>query len=291
VSTALPWWEVDMRVLGIAGTALVAIAVCSGTGADAAAAAPADDRNCSDFSSQKAAQDYFLARGGPDSDPDSLDSDGNGVACESLPCPCSKSKDPDGPGGSVQTIEAKTLKVFSGNTLRVRAFGARRPFYTVRLLGLDTPRPALGERKAHCGGVEATASLARLSFKHLRDSDGDGFFDGHGSRERRVTLTTDASRPLFDKGGRLLAYARVRGGGDLAAAQLSRGWARFAAPGRSLTAERRYKRAEQRARTARRGVWRACGGDFHRSASRRRAPATSDQARRSWSSATSAAPE
>lgn len=255
-----------MRVLGMATAALVAMAVCGGTEADVAAAAPADDRNCSDFSSQKAAQDYFLARGGPDSDPDSLDSDGNGVACESLPCPCNKSKDPGGPGESAQTIEAKTLKVFSGNTLRVRAFGARRPFYTVRLLGLDTPRAAVGGRRAHCGGTQATASLARLSFKHLRDSDGDGFFDGHGSRERRVTLTTDASQPLFDKGGRLLAYARVRGGADLAAAQLSRGWARFASAAESLTTERRYRRAEKRARTARRGVWRECGGDFHRPA-------------------------
>ncbi len=255
-----------MRALGIAGAALAALALGGGMGAEAAVAAPADDRNCSDFSSQKAAQEYFLQRGGPNEDPDSLDSDGNGVACESLPCPCSRRRNPDGGGGSVQTIEAKTLKVFSGNTLRVRAFGARRPFYTVRLLGLDTPRPAMAGRRAHCGGAQATASLARLSFKHLRDSDGDGFFDGHGSRERRLTLTTDASRPLFDKGGRLLAYARVRGGGDLAATQLSRGWARFTAGGESLRAKRRYRRAEQRARAARRGVWRECGGDFHRPA-------------------------
>lgn len=258
-----------MRVVGTMGAALVAAVLGGSMGAGTATAAPADDRNCSDFSSQKAAQDYFLHRGGPDEDPDSLDSDGNGVACESLPCPCSKRRDPDGAGGqSVQTIEAKTLKVFSGNTLRVRAFGARRPFYTVRLLGLETPRPAVEGRRAHCGGAQATASLARLSFKHLRDSDGDGFFDGHGSRERRVTLTTDPSQPLFDKGGRLLAYAHVQGGGDLAGTQLSRGWARFAAPGKPLAAGRRYKRAEQRARAARRGVWRECGGDFHRPVSR-----------------------
>ncbi len=259
-----------MRAFGTVAAAVAAMAVCGDVGAEVASAAPADDRNCSDFGSQKAAQDYFLERGGPDEDPDSLDSDGNGVACESLPCPCSKRSEPDGGGdGPVQKIEAKTLKVFSGNTLRVRAFGAQRPYYTVRLLGLDTPRPATPRRIGHCGGAQATASLARLSFRHLRDSDGDGFFDGHGSRERRVTLTTDASQPLFDRGGRLLAYARVRGGGDLAATQLSRGWARFAASGGRLTAERRYRRAERRARGARRGVWRECGGDFHRPARHR----------------------
>jgi len=29
--------------------------------------------------------------------------------------------------------------VFDGDTIKVKAFGARRDFYTVRLLGIDTP--------------------------------------------------------------------------------------------------------------------------------------------------------
>lgn len=44
--------------------------------------------NCSDFSSQAAAQSYFVSLGGPAVDPEGLDADGDGVACESLPCPC-----------------------------------------------------------------------------------------------------------------------------------------------------------------------------------------------------------
>jgi Excalibur calcium-binding domain len=51
----------------------------------AAAPATAADRDCSDFDSQAEAQRYFIERGGPDSDPDRLDSDGDGIACESLP--------------------------------------------------------------------------------------------------------------------------------------------------------------------------------------------------------------
>ena len=43
------------------------------------------DRNCSDFDTWEEAQDFFLAAGGPDSDPHGLDSNGDGVACESLP--------------------------------------------------------------------------------------------------------------------------------------------------------------------------------------------------------------
>ena len=43
------------------------------------------DRNCSDFFSWQQAQDFFLAEGGPDSDPHRLDGNGNGIACESFP--------------------------------------------------------------------------------------------------------------------------------------------------------------------------------------------------------------
>src|SRR6056297_2918394 len=43
------------------------------------------DRDCSDFRTQAEAQAFFEAAGGPDKDPHRLDSDGDGVACESLP--------------------------------------------------------------------------------------------------------------------------------------------------------------------------------------------------------------
>ncbi|MCH7793316.1 MAG: excalibur calcium-binding domain-containing protein [Planctomycetes bacterium] len=43
------------------------------------------DKNCSDFPNQEAAQDHLNAHPG---DPDGLDGDDDGIACESLPCPC-----------------------------------------------------------------------------------------------------------------------------------------------------------------------------------------------------------
>ena len=43
------------------------------------------DRICSDFDGWEEAQEFYLAAGGPDSDPHGLDKDGNGVVCESLP--------------------------------------------------------------------------------------------------------------------------------------------------------------------------------------------------------------
>lgn len=46
---------------------------------------PAEDRDCSDFSTQKEAQAFFEANGGPARDPHKLDQDKDGVACETLP--------------------------------------------------------------------------------------------------------------------------------------------------------------------------------------------------------------
>ncbi len=43
--------------------------------------AQSGDRDCSDFSSQAAAQDFYEANGGPQRDPHRLDADGDGLAC------------------------------------------------------------------------------------------------------------------------------------------------------------------------------------------------------------------
>ena len=47
--------------------------------------ATAQDRNCDDFDGWLAAQAFYLAEGGPEADPNGLDADGNGYACEGLP--------------------------------------------------------------------------------------------------------------------------------------------------------------------------------------------------------------
>jgi len=44
-----------------------------------------EDKDCSDFKTQKEAQDFFIKTGGPISDPHKLDADKDGKACESLP--------------------------------------------------------------------------------------------------------------------------------------------------------------------------------------------------------------
>jgi hypothetical protein len=56
------------------------------------ASASASDKDCKDFRSQRAAQIFFLKHGGPRRDPDRLDADHDGVACEDNPCPCYRKK-------------------------------------------------------------------------------------------------------------------------------------------------------------------------------------------------------
>ena len=70
-------------VLILAALALAILAIGS-----MPSVASAADRDCSDFSSQRAAQVFFLRHGGPRYDPHRLDGDDDGVACEDNPCPC-----------------------------------------------------------------------------------------------------------------------------------------------------------------------------------------------------------
>ena len=52
------------------------------------AASARRDLDCTDFSSKKSAQIFFLKHGGPRYDPDRLDADHDGIACEDNPAPC-----------------------------------------------------------------------------------------------------------------------------------------------------------------------------------------------------------
>ena len=272
--------------------------------APSASAVPASaaDRDCSDFSTQAAAQDYFLALGGPETDPDRLDGDGDGIACEDNPCPCNHSTTPVEPTRPTQPIppdsdgdgvpdasdacpyesapttngcqaprppkrlrfHAYVTGVTDGDTIKVRR-GFRR--YTVRLIGIDTPETKKPGTPFECGGKEATSRMYRLGFTRPRDRDDDGLFDSKGGKGRRVTVTTDPTQDRRDAFGRLLAYiASARG--SFAAAQLRAGWASvyvFENPFEQLT---RSQAAEASARNASRGVWGRCGGNFHTPATR-----------------------
>jgi endonuclease YncB( thermonuclease family) len=238
-------------------------------GAFAASPAQAQDRDCGDFATQAAAQAHFLALGGPTFDPDRLDGDSDGNACEALPCPCSASAGsapaptPTSPPTVVPTPPAtpspppprpatkrlaRIVRVIDGDTLLVRLSSG--PQLTVRLIGIDTPETKRPGVAVECGGMTAGAFMRRLAFRR--------------GRGRQVTLVGDPSQDATDRYGRTLAYVDARGGGDLGRLMLRAGWASvyvFANPFGRLAG---YESAAGHAEARRIGVWDRCSGHFHR---------------------------
>jgi hypothetical protein len=76
----------SVRLLAIAAAA-VALSVLLIASLPSGASARRD-KDCKDFRTQRAAQIFFLKHGGPRHDPDRLDGDNDGIACEDNPCPC-----------------------------------------------------------------------------------------------------------------------------------------------------------------------------------------------------------
>ena len=157
--------------------------------------------------------------------------------------------------------------MIDGDTVRVRAFGARRSRYTVRLLGIDTPETQKPGTPIECGGKEATANLLGLAYTAPLDTDGDGLVDQEGGEGLEVLLVTDPTQDTFDRYRRLLAYVEALVDGEqLNLAQVATGWSATYVFKRRFRQYRRFRSAESRARAAGRGVWGSCAGDFHRPA-------------------------
>ena len=220
--------------------------------------ARARDYDCSDFATQAEAQEYLLP-----GDPYNLDGDGDGIACESLPCPCSKASGGEGGNSpavpSGRRIKARVIRAVDGDTLKVRIL-ATNAKVDVRLLGIDTPETHRPGTPIECGGPKASRSMHRLADR------------------RRVTLVTDPTQDRFDRYGRLLAYA-MRGRLDLNRAQVRRGWAEvYVYAGVPFKRVRAYRRAAAAARSEGRGL---SGGAAAETFTRRRSRAPVKASRRS----------
>jgi micrococcal nuclease len=81
-----------------------------------------------------------------------------------------------------------------------------------------------------------------------------------------VTLTTDPTQDRTDRYGRLLAYVKVDSGRDLALEQIRAGWGMAYVYEKPFERFASYDAAQAAAKGASRGIWGACGGSFHSSA-------------------------
>lgn len=204
--------------------------------------AHAADRDCASFRTQRAAQLFFLANT-PRLDPHGLDADGDGLTCESNPCPCLARRPPAGLVGPVPATRpvvqpARVTQVVDGDTVDVAlASGARR---SVRLVGIDTPEVYGG---LECGGAAASAALKRQL-----------------PVGTRVRLVSDPSQAAVDRYGRLLRYVhRVAGGRDVNRSQVRSGMARvYVYGGVPFRRVASYRAAQGAARDAGLGLWGGC---------------------------------
>lgn len=250
-------------VLGLAGLLIVA-------------PAHAADMDCGDFATQAAAQSFFNAAG--PGDPHRLDSDGDGIACESNPCPCSTTIAPvvglpttppvettapvvvptetigTAPVVPIDVPDAAEVNADgpgdSGPVMRARGIVVKvadgdtisvrigRRVQSIRILGIDTPE-VYGKRE--CGGAEASAAMKRLA-----------------PIGARVTLISDPTQANKDRYRRLLRYVE-RGGRDLGKKQILLGHARtYVYRNDPFTRTATYQRAESRSQGAKRGAWARC---------------------------------
>jgi endonuclease YncB( thermonuclease family) len=207
-------------------------------------AAAVGDRDCGDFGSQAAAQNFFLDNGGPQSDPHALDADGDGVACESNPCPCNESTGGGGIGGGdgdsgnqtpIKRQAARIIEVIDGDTVRVKLQGG--PTRDVRLLGIDTPEVYGG---VECGGEPASKKLKTML-----------------PRNTRVMLISDRTQSLTDRYDRMLRYV-MKGKIDTGKAQLRRGMAKVYTFDKRVSRYNVYDGAQAQAKRRNVGNWRNC---------------------------------
>lgn len=150
-------------LLSLTGTTFVTLGASAGP-------AHAKDANCSDFNSQAAAQQYYLNHGGPQSDPAGLDADGDGIACESNPCPCNYSTSSGGsPGGGGGGSTQPPKKRKHDLTVRVKRSG---PAKKMTLVGTASTFKG-GQLKV----LRKSAGHGYRNYRKVSTSRGRGTFD------------------------------------------------------------------------------------------------------------------
>ncbi|WP_435744853.1 thermonuclease family protein [Nocardioides sp. SYSU DS0663] len=208
-------------------------------------AAIAADKDCGDFATQAAAQEFFINNGGPQNDPHRLDgSDNDGIACESNPCPCSTDKGGGGggtPGDEPKPAQvkqkAKVVKVIDGDTVDVKLIPGG-PKVRVRMIGIDTPEVYGG---VQCGGPEASKSAKKIL-----------------PRRTRVLLVSDPTQDLKDRYNRLLRYV-MKKKTDVNRLQVKRGHAEvYVYGGKPFKRVAKYRAAQASAQSKNAGMWGNC---------------------------------
>jgi micrococcal nuclease len=131
------------------------------------------------------------------------------------------------------TQRGVVTEVVDGDTVRVRLLNGTSE--RVRLIGIDA-----AERGA-CFAAQATARARQLVLS------------------KPVVLRGDATQDTRDRYGRLLAYVWIPGGRDLGYQLVAGGFAKVYVYRDAFQRLAAYRNAENKARSAPAGAWKACG--------------------------------
>ena len=138
-----------------------------------------------------------------------------------------------------ERLPAVVTEVVDGDTVGAQLSDGRT--LGVRLIGIDTPE------RDECGADRATEYLEGLV------------------NRRAVTLVSDPTQPAADRFGRSLFYVDRDDGLDVGREMVGAGWAEVSVVDAPFDRIDPYLDAEFEAENGLGGVWRRCGGDFHRS--------------------------
>jgi micrococcal nuclease len=158
-------------------------------------------------------------------------------------------------GGVPSRTRARVDYAVDGDTLRIEEPDGELAY--VRLVGIDTPEDVKPGYPSECGSKAAARSIEALA-----------------PEGAEVTLRYDSVADHEDVYGRTLAHVFI-GARQLELAQLRRGWAYvYRYDGQRFDGLPRFYAAQERARSAGRGVWGSCGGDFHSAEPGRQEPSS-----------------
>jgi endonuclease YncB( thermonuclease family) len=201
--------------------------------------AQAADVDCSDFSTQAEAQRYLFP-----GDPNRLDADGDGKACDSLPCPCSygnptppkptptsKPKPQPKPQPKPEPQVLRVVSVIKGDVVSVRLGKAKA--YRVHLLGTTVP-------KSSC---EAKASKSYLK-SYLKPG-------------AVVRANVDKKAPNRDKKGVLRHLIKKDGGYNIGLTQVADGYAKTDRTV-NFSFKAKYIKSEKKAKAQSKGYYATC---------------------------------
>ena len=189
------------------------------------------DLDCSDFQYWEDAQEHLKNHPG---DPDGLDRDGDGIACDSLPRRGSDNGGSQPPSQQPPSnkVTATVVEVVDGDTIKVKLNGKTE---TVRMLLIDTPETVHPTVPDEPCGPEASSFTKKMLPKGTK-----------------VTLEFDKDKR--DKYGRLLAYV-YKGGKSIQEALLAAGLAEVVVYQPNDKYEEKYRAIEAKAKKAKKGIW------------------------------------